>query len=174
MKTVGRWIVFTALFLCAACTVQEARLIYRPEPTAKITEAPTMTPEPEILDVPSLTGQPFRTDANGVLILDETEHYLTYYVTLNDIRIYEYGEGTFLDGIAVNSFPQTLTGGLRITFRNENGVNYGYGDFYTADGNLTLLPGENRIYADILTEVDVQQLNWEIEVVGSLSPRSDG
>lgn len=174
MRTIGRWIVIIALLLFTACTVQEAHLIYRPEPTAKMTAAPTLTPAPEIVEIPPVTGQPFRTDANGVLILDDETHYLTYYVTLNDIRIYEYGEGVFLDGVAVNSFPQTLTGGLRITFRNDNGVNYGYGDFYTADGKLTLLPGENRIYADILTEIDVQEMNWEITVVGSFGPRSDG
>lgn len=174
MRIVGRWIAFIALFLCVACTVQDAHLIYRPEPTAKATVVPTMTPAPQPIEIPAVTGQPFRTDANGVLILDEENHYLTYYVTLNSIRVYEYGEGMFLDGIAVNSFPQTLTGGLRITFRNDNGVNYGYGDFYTADGKLTLLPGENRIYADILTEVDVQQMNWEISVVGSFGPRTDG
>lgn len=174
MKTAGRRIVLIALCLCVACTIQDAHMIYRPEPTTKATVAPTVTPSPEIIEVPAVTGQPFCTDANGVLILDEENHYLTYYVTLNDIRIYEYGESVFLDGVAMNSFPQTLTGGLRIVFRNENGVNYGYGDFYTADGRLTLLPGENRVYADILTEVDVRQMNWKIDVIGTFGPRADG
>lgn len=174
MKVAGWRIILITLFLCIGCTVQDAHMIYRPEPTAKATIVPTVTPTPEIIEIPAVSGQPFRTDANGVLILSEEDHYLTYYVTFNDIRVYEFGESVFLDGVAVNSFPQTLTGGLRIVFQNENGVNYGYGDFYTADGRLTLLPGENKVYADILTEVDVQQMNWVIAVIGAFGPRTDG
>ena len=159
-----KWLFLLCILLCTACTVQEARLVYRPKPTADPTAVPTDTPIPEPLEIPSVTGQPFKTDANGVLILDPLNHYYTYYITLNDVRIYEYEQGTFLDGVAVNSLSQTLTGGLRITFRNADGVVYGYGDLYTADGKLTLLPGENRIYAEIFTEVDVQKMNWGLYV----------
>lgn len=167
-----KWLFLLCILLCTACTVQEARLVYRPKPTADPTAVPTDTPIPEPLEIPSVTGQPFRTDANGVLILDPLNHYYTYYITLNDVRIYEYEQGTFLDGVAVNSLSQTLTGGLRITFRNADGVVYGYGDLYTADGKLTLLPGENRIYAEIFTEVDVQKMNWEISAYDRFGPQN--
>ena len=43
-------------------------------------------------------------------------------------------------------------------------MKFGYGDFYTASGDLVLFPGENRVYADVLTEVDVQQMPFEITV----------
>ncbi len=162
-----------ACLMLTACTVQEAHLVYRPEETADAaTAAPTETPGPDTLDLPTITGEPFHADANGVLILDEQTHYLEYYVTLNNVRIYEYGEGTFLDATAVNSFPQTLTGGIRLTFHDANGVVYGYGDLYTADGKLRLLPGENRVYADILTEVDVQMMDFTVSVEGGLSPEN--
>ena len=164
-------ITWLVLLLFAACTVQEARLVYRPETTADPTAAPSESPAPDRLEVPVVTGEPFFTDANGVLILDETTHYYDYYVTLNNIRIYEYGQGTFLDAVLVNSFPQTLTGGLRFTFTDAQGTVYGYGDLYTADGKLTLLPGENRVYADILTEVDVQMADFAVSVHGTFGPQ---
>lgn len=160
--------------LCAAllfgCTVQEAHLVYRPEPTSDPTAVPTATPDPVRLDIPAVTGEPFKTDANGVLITDEATHYYEYYVTLNNLRIYEYEQGTYLDATLVNSFPQTLTGNLRLYFRDGNGVLYGYGDLYTAGNNkLVCLPGENRVYADILTEIDVQMMDFTID--GSLHPQ---
>jgi len=161
--------------LCAAlllgCTVQEAHLVYRPEPTSDPTAAPTATLEPARLDIPAVTGAPFVTDANGVPITDEATHYYDYYVTLNNVRIYEYEQGTFLDATLINSFPQTLTGKLRLSFRDVNGVLYGYGDLYTAGSDRTLvcLPGENRVYADILTEIDVQMMDFTIS--GSLRPQ---
>ena len=50
-------------FLCAAllfgCTVQEAHLVYRPEPTSDPTAVPTATPDPVRLDIPAVTGEPF-------------------------------------------------------------------------------------------------------------------
>lgn len=158
------------LVLFVACTVQETHLVYRPEPTADPTAEPTPTPTPQILSVPTVTGEPMLSDTNGVPIRNEKTHYYDTYVTLNDIRIYPYGEGMFLDGTLVNSFPGTLTGTLRVTFTGEDGVLYGYGDLYTAGGGLHLLPGENRIYADILTEVDVQSMVFTVRVIDSFAP----
>lgn len=159
------------LLLCVSCTVQEAHLVYRPEQTAIPTAIPTASPSPEPISIPAVTGAPSPVDANGVPIFNEKTHYLDYYVELKNIRIYEYEQGTFLDGTLVNGFPQTLTGGLRITFRNAEGVVYGYGDLYTADGGLNALPGENRIYAEIFTEIDVQKMDFTISVEGSFGPQ---
>lgn len=166
-------ILVSIILLFTSCTIQEAHLIYRPEETADPTAVPTDTPVPETLTIEPVTGNPFKTDINGVLIQDELNHYLLYYVTLNNIRIYEYGEGTFLDGTAVNSFPQTLTGKLRITFKGTDGIIFGYGDLYTADGKLTLLPGENSVYAEILTEVNIQQLELSVSAVDSFGPKPE-
>ncbi|MBR0426507.1 MAG: hypothetical protein IJK01_10415 [Clostridia bacterium] len=161
---------FIILFLCVACTVQETHLVYRPEPTAEATTVPTASPTPQVFSVPEVTGEPERTDANGIPIRDPLNHYFDTYVTLSEIRIYPYEQGMFLDGILTNSFQQTLRGGLRITFRGEDGILYGYGDLYTVGGGLTVLPGENRIYADLLTEVDVQTMDFTVEVIGKLAP----
>ena len=158
------------ILLCVSCTVQEAHLVYRPEPTACPTEVPVVSPSPEPITIPEVTGAPYATDTNGVPIRDPMTHYLEYYVTLQNIRIYEYETGTFLDGTIVSTFPQTLTGGLRVTFTDVNGIVYGYGDLYTADGGLNILPGENRVYADIWTEVDVQTMDFTVSVVKRLAP----
>ena len=47
---------------------------------------------------------------------------------------------------------------------SDNGIKYGYAELKTASGDLILLPGENRVYADVQTEVDVQMMEYTIEV----------
>ena len=79
------------------------------------------------------------------------------------MRIYEENGETLIDAIITNNYPGKLTGGLRITF-TQDGVKRGYADFLTASGDLMLLPGENRVYADVLTEVDVQMMDFTIDV----------
>ena len=46
----------------------------------------------------------------------------------------------------------------------------GYGTVHTAEGGLTLPVGANRIYAEILSEVNVQQLTCQIEQVSPFNP----
>ena len=49
---------------------------------------------------------------------------------------------------------------------------YGYADFYTADGGLKLFSGENRVYADVLTEVDVQSMDFTLKVTTPFAPEN--
>ncbi len=164
--------ILLLLTLLAACTTQEAHRVYLPDatetPAAQAT--PTATPEPEALTILPIEGESFSADANGVPIQNPDTHYYDYYLTLQDLRVYEHNEGTFVDATIQNAFPSTLSGGLRITFYDENGTVYGYGDFYTATGGLTLLSGDNRVYADVLTEVDVQMMTFTISVTTPIAP----
>lgn len=154
-----------ALLLLTACTSQEAHLIYLPEstPTAVPLVTPTPKPEPEPIPVAPIQGEGFKTDANGIPIFNEQTHYYEYYLSVNDMRIYEENGETLIDAVIRNNFTQKLTGTLCITFYRDD-MKFGYGEFYTADGGLTLFPGDNRVYADVLTEVDVQNMPFEITV----------
>lgn len=168
MKRLIGLLVLLSCFL--ACTKQEAHLVYLPEETEQPTPVPTATPMPEEILLPPVDGVALEKDANGVPILDPVEHYYSYYLNLRDVRVYEYGEETFLDLIVDNGYSSILTGGIRISFYDENGTLYGYGDLYTAEGELTLITGENRVYADIQTEVDVQLMDFTFTVTEALTP----
>lgn len=160
-----RLLLLLSVLLLIGCSSQEAHLIYLPEstPTAAPLFTPTPPPEPIPITVDPVTGEGFKTDVNGIPILNEQTHYYEYYLTISDMRIYEENGETLIDAVITNDYPGTLKGGLRITF-SQDGVMYGYADFYTAAGDLTLLPGDNRVYADVLTEVDVQMMDFVIEV----------
>lgn len=165
-------LVLILLALTAACTSQEAHLIYLPEstPTATPLFTPTPPPEPEPINVDPIVGEGFKTDANGIPILNDKTHYYDYYLSISQMRIYEENGETLIDAVITNDYPGKLTGGLRIVFRQE-GIMYGYADFYTAVGDLALLPGENRVYGDVLTEVDVQMMDFEFEVLTPFAPQ---
>lgn len=161
-----------ALVLVCACAAQKAYLIDLPEQTAAPTVpvSPTPTPDPEPLVIAPIEDAGFLTDSNGLPILDEQTHYFEYYLTLANFRLYEQNEETLIDATIQNSFQKTLTGSLRIIFTGEDGIQYGFGDFYTASGTLKLLPGETRVYCDVRTEVDVKDMNWELVVVSPFLP----
>ena len=46
----------------------------------------------------------------------------------------------------------------------------GFGQLHTAEGGLTLAVGANRIYAEILSEVNIQQLTFRIEQTAPFNP----
>ena len=160
-----RLLLLFALLLIVGCSSQEAHLIYLPESTPTPTPmfTPTPPPEPKPINVDPVVGEGFKTDVNGIPIMDERMHYYEQYITVSQMRIYEENGETLIDAIITNNYPGKLTGGLRITF-TQDGVKRGYADFLTASGDLMLLPGENRVYADVLTEVDVQMMDFTIDV----------
>jgi hypothetical protein len=160
-----RLLLLFALLLIVGCSSQEAHLIYLPESTPTPTPmfTPTPPPEPKPINVDPVVGEGFKTDVNGIPIMDERTHYYEQYITVSQMRIYEENGETLIDAIITNNYPGKLTGGLRITF-TQDGVKRGYADFLTASGDLMLLPGENRVYADVLTEVDVQMMDFTIDV----------
>ena len=166
----GILVVF-AMLLLFGCTSQEAHLGYLPEatPTAAPLFTPTPQPEPEPLTISPVEGEGFSTDLNGIPILNPRTHYRDYYLVIDNLRIYEENGETLIDATITNDFQRALTGGLRITFYKD-GIAYGYADFYTAEGGLKLIPGENRVYADVHTEVDVQMMDFEIDVSTAFVP----
>lgn len=167
------WMIAAAL-LFAACTSQEAHLVYLPEqtPVPAVVVTPTPSPEPEPLYLATIEGEGFATDPNGLPILDAQTHYFSYYLSVSNLRVYEQNEETLVDAVITNSFQKPLVGGLRIEFRDESGRMYGYADFYTAGGGLKLMPGENRVYADVRTEIDVQMMDFELTVTDAFKPEA--
>ena len=166
-----RLLLLLSVLLLIGCSSQEAHLIYLPEstPTATPLFTPTPPPEPEAITVDPVTGEGYTTDANGIPILNEKTHYYDYYVSVSQMRIYEENGETLIDAIITNDYPTALIGGIRIKFY-EDGIMHGYAQFRTAFGDLKLLPGDNRVYADVLTEVDIQMMEYEIEVSVPFAP----
>ena len=160
--------------LTAGCVRQNAWLSYAvPEtmaPTATPRETPAPTREPVPLTVEPIQGEAFHTDRKGIPILDSDTHYFTYYLSFSDMRVYEEDGYTYMDGICTNSFDGTLTGRAQLCFYDADEKLVGFGDIHTADGELLLTVGTNRIYAEILSEVDVQQLTCRIEQVSAFNP----
>ncbi len=153
------------LLIVLGCTSQEAHLIYMPETTPSPTPlyTPTPPPVPDPIVVQPIEGEGFPSDANGIPILEPNTHYYNFYMTVDDLRVYEENGETLIDAVITNNYPRALSGGLRITFY-RGGIKYGYADFYTDGDELTLFSGRNRVYADVKTEVDVQMMNFEITV----------
>lgn len=164
----------TPILLLFGCVRQDAWLSYsvpetpQPTPTAAHTMSPTMEPIP--LSIEPILGEDFHTDRKGIPIFDKDTHYFTYYLAFSDLRIYEEDGFTYMDGVCTNSFDGMLTGEARICFYDENDKLVGYGAIHTADGDLLLTVGPNPIYAEILSEVDVQQLSCRIEQVSAFNP----
>ena len=163
-----------AVLLAMGCVRQDAWLSYAvPEtvqPTATAIRTLPPTREPILLSVDPLQGEEFHTDRKGIPILDGDTHYFTYYLSFSDMRIYEEEGYTYMDGVCTNSFDGTLAGAARLCFYDAEEKLVGVGDIHTAEGGLTLTVGENRIYAEILSEVDVQQLTCRIEQVSPFNP----
>ncbi|MDO4564255.1 MAG: hypothetical protein Q4C04_01420 [Clostridia bacterium] len=172
------WLIILALLILVTfgCQRQEAALIniqteQTPSPTGDFEAAsaePSWTLE---LELPVITGEDFTYDALGVPILNEEEHYFSYYLEFSALRVYEYGNSTFLDGRCFNSFITDLEGRARICFYGEDGRLYGYGEILTAEESLTLPAGiDTPIYAEIFSEIPVVELDYVIEIVTPFMP----
>ena len=163
------------ILLFTGCVRQDAWLSYtavRDTPQSTATPMQTILPtiEPITIDLEPVMGEDFYTDRKGIPILDKDTHYFTYYLAFSDVRIYEENGYTYMDGICTNSFDGTPTGEASICFYDKDEKLVGYGVIHTAEGGLTLGVGPNRIYAEILSEVDVQQLSCRIEQITPFNP----
>lgn len=173
IRSVALGTILLALLL-VGCVRQDAWLTYtvpetpQPTPTAAHTPAPTREPIP--LGVEPVQGEDFHVDRKGIPIMDEDTHYLTYYLSFSDMRLYEENGFTYMDGVCTNSFDGMLVGEARLCFYDKDEKLVGYGDIHTAEGGLTLAVGVNRIYAEILSEVNVQQLTCRIEQLSPFHP----
>ena len=163
------------ILLLSGCVRQDAWLSYTavhetPQPTATPAQTLSPTVEPIAIEAEPVLGEDFHTDRKGIPILDKDTHYFTYYLAFSDMRIYEEDGYTYMDGVCTNSFDGTLTGRAQLCFYDADEKLVGFGDIHTADGELLLTVGTNRIYAEILSEVDVQQLTCRIEQVSAFNP----
>ncbi len=171
MRRAAGMALLIGLLLCCSCVTQEA-VLYEAAPTDTLllltpgdSPFPTETAQPEqTLLIPAVTGSAAPCDANGIPIFDADTHYFTYYLVFSDLRVYEYEEDSFLDGVCTNHYGKALVGAARVVFRDEAGRVFGYGQLHTAEGDCVLQAGENRIYAEILTEVDVKLMDLTIEI----------
>ena len=88
------------------------------------TPAATATPLPDPFSA-EITAVPEPTDALGSTI-DGADHYWQY-LSLGELRVYEYEDGTFLDGICVNAYPLPLDGEVNIVYTTVDGKISGIG-----------------------------------------------
>lgn len=127
---------------------------------------PTPIPTPEPTPMPVLTATPVSTlrlgyDAMGNFIVGETHFWR--YLLFKNILVYEQAEDTFLNGLIVNEYCEPLTAELFICFY-ESEEEVARGHIRTSDGTsniLTLVPGENRIWAQINTDMALTALEFE-------------
>ena len=129
------------------------------EPAATPTAEPTLAPTPEPTPEPIPTPEPTPTatpefDALGRFVSSNL-HY-TQYVSFEMIQVYEQAEDTFLDAVAVNSYPETLVCAVDVHFFEEaGGVEIAGSQLQTRDGQyvLVLAPGETTVFAQIDTDI---------------------
>ncbi len=165
-RPVGIALLLTAVFLLSgllpACVRVEPEIVGTPTPSV----SPTPLPEPF---APEITAEPAVLDQLGKRIETE-DHYYRYYLSFGDLRVYEYDTGTFLDGICVNAYPQALEGRVNIVYYSEDGKVSGIGTIHTADGGERLESGSNAIYAEIQTDINVQDMEFVLEVETPFAP----
>lgn len=150
-----------AAFSISGCVTQE--------PVIAGTPTPTCSPTP-LADyyTPEIITTPEPKDELGNSLGDE-KHY-DQYLTLSDILIYEYKTGTFLDGKCTNTYALPLKGMISIIYKTDDGKVCGTGTIHAADGSNVFQPGESPVYAEILTDIDVTDLDYIIETDSSFVP----
>ena len=143
------------------CDNVEPMLYGTPTPSA----SPTPLPDAFTAEI---TAQPVPTDALGKPI-EGDDHYFSY-LSFGELRVYEYGDGTFLDGVCINAFPTALDGRIDIVYYTAEGKLCGAGTIRNALGATRLESGTNAIYAEISTDIDVQMMDFVLEVRQSFLP----
>ena len=113
------------------------------------------------------TGGIMHYDALGKEIRD-TEHFEQYLQFVN-FRVFEEGDGTFVDG-----YPETLFCAVNIIFADttEGGSEafIASGSMQSADGSfmLKLEPGENLLFATVLTDTALTDKPFTLEFDASV------
>lgn len=172
--------VLIAMLMLAGC-VNDSPVIHgdvHPEPT----EAPIVTGTPEMSAEP--TGEPVETpsavptsgpdtarstsvpmsekDALGNVITG-AEHFERY-LTFRTMLVYEEEQDTFLDGICHNDYPEAITCAIDIVY-HDGEEEIARSRLQTRDGQylLVLQPGDNVIYAHILTDMTLTESEYDLE-----------
>ncbi len=158
-----------ALLLCAVMALTALFGCDNVEPVVRGTPTPSASPTP----LPpafsaEITAEPQSTDLLGSEIA-ASDHYFNY-LSFGDLRVYEYDDGTFLDGICVNAYPLPLDGVLNIVYYTGEGKICGVGQIQNALGGTRLETGSNAIYAEISTDIDVRMMDFKLEIVTDFMP----
>ncbi len=151
----------TLLAVLSGCDNVKPTLAATPTPTA------SPTPLPDALTF-SVTAAPLPTDALGAEIWGG-DHYRQY-LSFGEIRVYEYDNGTFLDGLCVNAYPLPLDGRINVVYYTAEGKVCGVGTLHNALGTTVLDTGTNAIYAEISTDIDVTMLDFVLEYQTEFAP----
>lgn len=136
-----------------------------PVPTESIAPTPSATPTPQQTAVltPTPTSEPQRLigvyDALGAFV-SMPEHYRQY-LEFKNIQVYEQFGDTFVDAVAVNTYPQPLVCAADIVFY-EGEETVASGKLQTQDGQYVLIlqPGENTIYAQVNTDMSLTLMEF--------------
>lgn len=167
MKRTVITLLFIVLAIAAFTGCDDVQPVIRGTPTPSASP----TPLPPAY-TPIFTAEPLPTDALGHTIT-RGDHYFDMYISFGDLRVYEYDNGTFLDGVCVNAYPLPLDGELNIVFYTAEGKVCGIGKIHNALGGTRLETGSNAIYAEISTDIDVRQMDFVWEVATDFSPVED-
>ncbi len=151
------------LFALALTGCEDATPVLAGTPTPAATSTPLPSPF-----TAEITAAPLITDALGNEIT-QGDHYWQY-LSFGELRVYEYGDGTFLDGICVNAYPMPLDGEVDIVYRAETGKVCGIGKIHNALGTTLLTTGTNAVYAEINTDIDVTGMDFTLEVKTPYTP----
>lgn len=155
-------IIIIAMTALAGCDDVNPVIRGTPTPSASPTPLPPAY-------TPIFTAEPLPTDAMGHTVVAD-DHYFDTYISFGDLRVYEYENGTFLDGVCVNAYPLPLDGVLNIVYYTAEGKICGIGQIHNAQGGTRLETGSNAIYAEISTDIDVRQMDFVWEVVTDFLP----
>ena len=154
------------LLLAAGCDDVTPTLVGTPTPSA------SPTPLPDAFSA-EITAEPEPTDALGKPFGDENHYY--QYLSFGELRVYEYDDGTFLDGVCVNAYPEALDGQIDIVYYDAaSGKICGVGTIHNNVGTTRMATGNNAIYAEILTDISVVSMDFSLEIKRSFAPVSDG
>ena len=129
-------IALLLLLSLAACDNATPVLAGTPTPAA------TPTPLPDAFSA-EITAKPLPTDLLGNEIGDGDPY--GQYLSFGELRVYEYGNGTFLDGLCVNAYPEPLDGEIHIVYYTSDEKVCGVGTIHNALGNTRLETGTNAI-----------------------------
>lgn len=155
------FLLLLLLFALAGCEDATPVLAGTPTPAA------TPTPLPDAFSA-EITAQPLATDALGNA-MEGDEHYWQY-LSFGALRVYEYDDGTFLDGICVNAYPLPLDGEVNIVYTTADGKICGIGKIHNTLGTTVLQTGSNAIYAEISTDIDVTGMEFALVVKTPFAP----
>lgn len=160
------FLLIAALMLFSLAGCEDATPVLAGTPTPAATATPL--PEPFTAEI---TAAPLPTDGLGNTISGENHYW--QYLSFGAIRVYEYDDGTFLDGICVNAYPLPLDGEVDIVYTTSDGKICGIGKIHNTVGTTVLETGSNAIYAEISTDIDVTGMEFSLVIKTPYVPSTE-